>query len=123
MYSTAEDLARFGRAFVRPGLLSPASLALLYARAPDDTAGPVMNAGWFVRPVRAGPRRAHITGSNPGLQAALHVYPDQDLVVAVLSNTHGVGAQSGEMVVDLPERLAALCHAGTTRQRPPAPAR
>jgi CubicO group peptidase (beta-lactamase class C family) len=109
MYATAEDLARFGRALVRPGLLSRASLDLLAARAPGDTAGPVMNAGWFVRAANAGPRRLHINGSNAGLQAALYVYPDQDLVVVVLSNTHGVGAQSGEMVVELPERLATLC--------------
>ncbi len=109
MYSTAEDLARFGRAVARPGLLSRASLDLLAARAPGDTAGPVMNAGWFVRPAAAGPRRLHINGSNAGLQSALYVYPDHDLVVAVLSNTHGVGAQSGEMVVELPERVAALC--------------
>ena len=118
MYSTAEDLARFGRAFVRPGFLSPGSLDLLAARAATDTAGPVMNAGWLVRAPNAGPRRLHITGSNAGLQAALYVYPGRDLVVAVLSNTHGVGAQSGEMVVGLPERLAALCTEGGTT--PPA---
>lgn len=116
MYATAEDLARFGRAMVRPGLLSRASLDLVYARAPGDTAGPVMNAGWFVRAATAGPRRIHINGSNAGLQAALFVYPDEDLVVVVLSNTHGVGARSGEMVVDLPDRLAALCMGW-----PPAP--
>jgi hypothetical protein len=68
-----------------------------------------MNAGWFVRRRDAGPRRIHINGSNAGLQAALYVYPEQDLVVVVLSNAHGVGAESGEMVVALPERLAALC--------------
>jgi CubicO group peptidase (beta-lactamase class C family) len=39
MYATAEDLARFGRAFTRPGLLSRASLDLVYARAAADTAG------------------------------------------------------------------------------------
>jgi CubicO group peptidase (beta-lactamase class C family) len=109
MYSTAEDLARFGHAFVRPGLLSRASLDLLGARAPGDTTGPVMNAGWFVRAANAGPRRIHVNGSNAGLQSALYVYPDHDLVVVVLANAHGVGAQSGEMVVDLPERLATLC--------------
>ena len=109
MYSTAEDLARFGRALARPGLLSRASLELLHARPAGGAAGPAMNYGWFVRPAGAGPRRIHITGSNPGLQAAVHVYPDHDLAVVVLSNTHGVGARSGEMVAELPERLAALC--------------
>jgi hypothetical protein len=68
-----------------------------------------MNAGWFVRAAGRGPRRVHVNGSNAGLQAAVYVYPDADLVVVVLSNTHGVGAQSGEMVVELPERLAGLC--------------
>jgi CubicO group peptidase (beta-lactamase class C family) len=116
MYATAEDLARFGRALVRPGLLSQASLDLLAARSPRDTAGPVMNFGWFVRPVSAGPRRIHINGSNAGLQSAVYVYPDQDLVVVVLANAHGVGARSGEMVVELPERLAARCLGS-----PPAP--
>jgi CubicO group peptidase (beta-lactamase class C family) len=119
MYATAEDLARFGRAMIRPGFLSRASLDLLHVRPPGDTAGPVMNYGWFVRAPGAGPRRLHITGSNPGLQSALHVYPDQDLVVVVLSNTHGVGARSGEMVAELPERLAALCMGWS----PGAPAR
>jgi CubicO group peptidase (beta-lactamase class C family) len=112
MYGTAEDLARFGRALARPGLLSAASLDLLHTRPPGDTAGSVMTFGWFVRPRRNDARRIHISGSNAGLQAAVHVYPDDDLVVVVLSNTHGVGARSGEMVVELPERLAALCMRG-----------
>ena len=68
-----------------------------------------LSFGWFVRKTGDGPRRIHITGSNLGLQAAVHVYPDDDLVTVVLSNTHGVGARSGEMVADLPERLAARC--------------
>jgi CubicO group peptidase (beta-lactamase class C family) len=112
MYSTAEDLARFGRALARPGLLSAASLDLLQRRPAGDTVGSVMTFGWFVRPDRGDARRIHINGSNAGLQAAVHVYPDDDLVVVVLSNTHGVGARSGEMVVELPERLAALCMQG-----------
>lgn len=109
MYATAEDLARFGRAPARPGLLSRASLDLLHAPPAGGTPASAMRFGWFVRPAGAGPRRMHVTGSNTGLQAAVHVYPDHDLAVVVLSNTHGVGARSGEMVVELPERLAALC--------------
>jgi CubicO group peptidase (beta-lactamase class C family) len=110
MFATAEDLARFGRAFMRPGLLSKASLDMFFARARGQAAGPAMYYGWFVRTASDTlPRRMHINGSNAGLQAALYVYPDQDLVTVVLSNTHGVGARSGEMVVDLPERLATLC--------------
>ncbi len=119
MYATAEDLARFGRALMRPGLLSPAALALLHTRPRVDTVTSPMSFGWFVREPGAGGaggvgpgggrRRLHITGANPGVQAAVHVYPDDDLVTVVLSNTHGVGARSGEMVAELPERVAALC--------------
>jgi serine beta-lactamase-like protein LACTB len=109
MYATAEDLARFGHALVRPGLLSRASLALIYAPPPSHTSEPAMNYGWFMSRIGEGPRRIHINGSNAGLQSTVYVYPDNDLVTVVLSNTHGVGARSGEMVTDLPERLAALC--------------
>ena len=123
MYATADDLARFGRALMRPGLLSPASLALLYAKPRVDTVESPMSFGWFVREAGAGGpatrgRRLHITGANPGLQAGLQVYPDDDLVTVVLSNTHGVGARSGEMVSELPERVAAIC---LGRPVPPVP--
>jgi hypothetical protein len=63
---------------------------------------------------------AAVTGANPGLQAGLQVYPDDDLVTVVLSNTDGVGARSGEMVSELPERVAAIC---LGRPVPPAPPR
>jgi hypothetical protein len=43
------------------------------------------------------------------VQAGLFIYPDQDLVIAVLSNTWGIGARSGEMNGTVLERLAAIC--------------
>ena len=109
MYSTAEDLARFGRALMRPGLLSQSSLDLLYTRPRTATAESRMSFGWFVRGAEEGPRRIHINGSNAGVQAAVHVYPDHDLVTVILSNTWGVGSRSGEMGTELPERVAAIC--------------
>ena len=39
-----------------------------------------------------------MTGANPGVQAGLIVYPDQELVVAVVANSWGHGARSTEMV-------------------------
>jgi len=50
----------------------------------------------------------NIGGSNTGLQA-LFVYPDEDLVIVVLSNTWGIGSNSGEMNGVLLSRLAAIC--------------
>lgn len=50
-----------------------------------------------------------IGGANAGVQSGLFVYPDEDLVIVVLSNTWGIGSRSGEMNQTLLERLAAIC--------------
>ncbi len=107
MYATAADLVRLGRAVIQPGLLSRESLNLLYTPTKVDTLAARMSYGFFVTP--APTRRLHIGGSNAGLQAGLFIYPDQDLVIAVLSNTWGIGARSGEMNGTVLERLAAIC--------------
>jgi CubicO group peptidase (beta-lactamase class C family) len=109
MYATAEDLARFGRALMQPGFLSSRALGLLYTPARSATAESPWSFGWFVRKPSEGRRRIHITGSNAGLQTAVHVYPDDELVTVILSNTWGIGSRSGEMVTDLPEHIAAIC--------------
>ena len=107
MYATAADLARLGRGVIQPGLLSRESLNLLYTPTRVDTLAARMSYGFFVTP---GPTRSlHIGGSNAGLQSGLFIYPDHDLIIAVLSNTWGIGARSGEMNGTLLERLAAIC--------------
>jgi hypothetical protein len=55
------------------------------------------------------PPELAIQGSNAGLQAGLYMYPTKDLVVVILSNAWGVGSNSGELVIGLPRKLAALC--------------
>ena len=109
MYSTAADLARLGRAVEKPGLLSKESLALLMKRPRVGTVESTMGFGFYVSPDTATHRRINIGGSNAGLQAGLAVYPDDDLVIAVLSNTWGIGSNSGEMNGALLSRLAAIC--------------
>ncbi len=108
MYATAADLVRLGRALIRPGLLTQASLDLLYRQPKVGAVSSRMSFGFFVRD-SAGVRRINIGGSNAGVQSALYIYPDYELVIAVLSNAWGIGAQSGEMTGALPERLAAIC--------------
>jgi serine beta-lactamase-like protein LACTB, mitochondrial len=112
MYSTAEDLVRFGRTVVAPGLLSRRSLELVSRRPRVNGVESPMAAGWFVGDPAAAPRELDITGSNAGLQASLYVFPDADLEIAVLSNTWGIGSQSGDMV-ELPLRLGRLCLGAT----------
>lgn len=108
MYATAEDLAKFGRAVERPGLLSRKSLDLLYKRPRIGAVESDMSFGFFVND-STGRRQLAIGGSNAGLQSGLFVYPDEDLVIVVLANTWGIGARSGEMNQTLLERLAAIC--------------
>jgi serine beta-lactamase-like protein LACTB len=109
MYSTAADLARFGRAIERPGLLSRESLELLYRRPRVGTVQASMSFGFFVSDSTAPHRHLNMSGANAGLQAGLYVYPDEDLVIVVLSNTWGIGSRSGEMAGVLLARLAAIC--------------
>ena len=109
MFSTAADLARFGRAIERPGLLSKESLALLYRRPTVGTVEATMSFGFFVSDSTAPHRLLNIGGSNAGVQSGLFVYPEEDLVIVVLSNTWGIGSNSGEMNGALLSRLAAIC--------------
>ena len=69
-----------------------------------------MSFGWFPR---SGTARISINGSNAGVQAALTVWKNEDLVVTALANSWGRGSRSGEFMDDslngLVGRLAAVC--------------
>jgi CubicO group peptidase (beta-lactamase class C family) len=109
MYSTAADLAQFGRAIERPGLLAKESLDLLNRRPRVGAVEATMSFGFFVGDSTAPHRLLNIGGSNAGLQSGLFVYPDEDLVIVVLANTWGIGSNSGEMNGVLLSRLASIC--------------
>ena len=98
-----------GRAIEKPGLLSKESLDLLYRLPRVGTVEGSMSFGFYVSDSTAAHRRLNIGGSNAGLQAALFVYPDEDLVIVVLANAWGIGSNSGEMGGVLLTRLAAIC--------------
>lgn len=108
MSSTAEDMVRFGAALLRPGLLPRREYHMLFVQ-PTFAGGPsTMSFGFFVSDPGSEPRLS-ITGANPGIQTGLVIYPERGLAVSVLSNSWGLGSRSGEMVSDLPRRLADLC--------------
>lgn len=94
--STTSDLTRFGLALSQPGLLSSEALELLYDEA------------WFGKRTGGGTRYIYATGSNPGVQAGIAVFPDARISAAVLSNTWGLGSRSGEMAA-LAKVLAESC--------------
>jgi serine beta-lactamase-like protein LACTB len=113
MVATTAELARFARAVTRPGFLSPTALTMLRTAPTIGTATSPMAFGWTVRAASDSlPSRLSITGSNAGLQAALLSFPEEDLVVVLLTNTWGMGSRSGDFVSGLPERMARRCLAG-----------
>lgn len=105
--TTAEDLTRLGNSVTHPGLLTAASLELLYTRPHIGGVESPVSFGWFVDSAGPRPRRLYITGSNAGVQAGLHVFLDARLSVAIISNSWGVGSRSGELVGSAPNDLAA----------------
>ncbi len=109
--TTAEDLVKFGQVVIRPGRLTRGALAVAQTEKRGTKTPTNWGVGWFVNPDSAGHRMMHINGSFPGTQAALYVYPDDDIAVSVISNTWGVGASSGEMATTLPMAMADACRA------------
>ncbi len=90
MYSTAEDLVSFGRQLLTPGLL------------PDDVVNEVLaphtlpngqpgefSDGWVMFGQQASPRFLMAGGSYPGTLALLLVFPDINVVAAMVSNSWG----------------------------------
>lgn len=83
--STANDIAKFGSALWKSDFLPEEQLRLLYTKP------------WFGEPYKDG-MFIYVTGSNPGVQAGLTIYPEEKIVTVVLSNTWGKGSRSAEMV-------------------------
>jgi serine beta-lactamase-like protein LACTB len=112
LIANVDDLLTFGRALRQPGLLNAQSLALLWTRPSIGGIQSSMSFGPFVR---SDPPRLSMGGSNAGVQAALAVWKDDDLVVTALANSWGRGSRSGEFMDDsqkgLVGRLAAICGA------------
>jgi CubicO group peptidase (beta-lactamase class C family) len=95
--STTEDLAEFGDALLRGRLLRPETVKLLWT-SQRTTAGTETRygIGWSVETDSAGRRRISHGGGSVGGTAFLVIYPDQELVLALLVNSDStfVGAAS-----------------------------
>jgi len=94
--ATATDVARFGAALSKPGLLPEEELNLL------------QSADWFGDIDDNGKKFMYASGANPGVQAGLAIIPESGVAAAILSNTWGLGSRSGEMT-QLALHLARLC--------------
>jgi CubicO group peptidase (beta-lactamase class C family) len=94
--STAEDLARFGLALLGPDLLSDDSRRQLFTPVPLADGTPTPYALGFQTLEEDGRRVMLQPGGGPGIASWLAVYPDDGLVVAILSNA--TGAPLGDAV-------------------------
>jgi serine beta-lactamase-like protein LACTB len=87
LWSSAPDLAVFGAALMRPGFLRAESVQAMWTpqrtAAGEDTG---YGLGWRIGRDAAGRRIVHHGGRTPDLRAFLLLYPDQDVVIAVLAN-------------------------------------
>jgi CubicO group peptidase (beta-lactamase class C family) len=95
--STTEDLVEFGDALSHGRLLKPETVRLLWTEQKTTAGtGTKYGIGWSVETDGAGRRRISHGGGSVGGTAFLVIYPDQDLVLALLVNSDStfIGAAS-----------------------------
>jgi D-alanyl-D-alanine carboxypeptidase len=80
IYTTADDLLRWNKALDSPGLLSAQGLDFMFTAHPPGNYG----AGWFIETLPR--RKIYHDGGDPGFAAFEARYPDQHVVIVVLSN-------------------------------------
>lgn len=86
--STTEDLARVGQLLLDGALLKPETRQLLWtSQRTTDGKETGYGMGWFVNRDAAGRRRVFHSGGSVGGTAYLLIYPDQQLVLALLVNS------------------------------------
>lgn len=87
--ATAEDLARFGAALLRPGLLSDRGRREMFTAVPLADGTPAAYALGFQSLLEDGRRLLLQPGGGPGIAGWLAIYPDDDVIVAILANATG----------------------------------
>jgi CubicO group peptidase (beta-lactamase class C family) len=105
--ATASDLVRWEHALWSGRLLSQASRTSMHSPSSIQTSGTSLQVDYgFARAfgVLGGHRKIAHTGYGAGITAILTHYPDDDLILAVLTNTNGQGATDARAIE---ARLAA----------------
>ncbi len=87
LIGTADDIARIGALHVAPGFLSETMFAQVFT-SQKNAAGQETGTGlgWRIGKDDAGRTFYHHRGSQQGCRAYVLVYPEQQLVVSILSN-------------------------------------
>ena len=89
--STAEDLARFGSALLKPGFLKQDTLAMIFSRQ-ETNAGKKTKygLGWFIHDTGDGGTEQQFehSGGVAGSSSWLVIYPHQGVVIAWVQNSN-----------------------------------
>jgi serine beta-lactamase-like protein LACTB len=106
--STSEDLVRFGSALLKPGYLTPESLALLFTpQKTKDGSETRYGMGWFIGKSKSGQKIYEHSGGSVGGSSELIIYPNSHLVVAFICNySSDEDGWKGEEVQALGEAFA-----------------
>lgn len=85
--ATAEAIARFGALHLAPGFFTQETYELLFREQATNAGEPVgVGLGWRVGVSEDGRRVFQHSGSQQGARAHLAVYPDDGLVIAIMTN-------------------------------------
>lgn len=88
--STAEDLVRFGSALLQPGFLKESSLQLLFTSQKTNSGAETgYGMGWSVHKSKSGQKIYEHAGGSVGGSCQLILYPDSQVVVALVTNLGG----------------------------------
>ena len=88
--STAEDLVRFGSALLQPGFLKESSLQLLFTSQKTNSGEETgYGMGWAVHKSKSGQKIYEHAGGSVGGSCQLILYPDSQVVVALVTNLGG----------------------------------
>ena len=105
LVSTAEDLVKFALALRRGALLQPKTVEMMFTpQKTRDGAETRYGLGWVTAPV-GGPRSISHSGGQQGCRTLLTMFPDRDVVVAVMANSEH--AKPTEFVLLIVKALAA----------------
>ncbi|MEL7534322.1 MAG: serine hydrolase domain-containing protein [Bacteroidota bacterium] len=88
LYSTAEDLLKFGQAVLTDRLISESTFALMMENPGLPHEGNPYGMGWFLygENPELGPVYGH-TGGQTGCSSVLLIMPEKEAVIIVMSNT------------------------------------
>lgn len=102
LYSTVEDLLKFGDAVLNHTLISETTTQLMFSDTGMKKEGNPYGLGWYLYGINPtyGPVFGH-NGSQIGASTFLMLLPDQKTAIVVLSNTSGCMQQVTNMTINL----------------------